>query len=113
MERYCGLVLVCVGIAAAFFVISVLLKNWRQGPIAKLRQFTEEFKVWRNEKFRLHQETKEITGNNIWHSSNNFLVTYIAETGFSPFLGDDDCQEAIKFLIAQGVPRENITKIEE
>lgn len=40
---------------------------------------------------------------NIWKSHETFLIRYMLETGLSPFLGDENLQEARKLLKEQGI----------
>lgn len=43
-----------------------------------------------------------------YDSHENFLVKYIIKTKLSPFIGDDDLEEARKFLIEQGINKKVI-----
>ena len=49
-----------------------------------------------------NQEKKE------YDSHENFLVKYIIETKSSPFIGDDNLEEARKLLVEQGIKKKII-----
>jgi len=48
---------------------------------------------------------EESRGKKAYDSRENFLVQYIMKTKLSPFVGDDNLEEAGKFLVERGIKK--------
>jgi hypothetical protein len=66
-------------------------------PFRKTTEKFQEFKAY-------YEEENKRTGE--WDSDENFLARYIVKYKLSPFVGDDNLQEARKFLKECGINKE-------